>query len=366
MNVRYHVIADLKINKAGLSDEEIARDPVLQRQIRTKRYSITSLCMHPGRGSVYCGVTNTGGNILLEFRPKTGKFVSLGYAKLAEPCEVKIHRGLWLDEPANALYFGTATLSEIPQLVKAPGGRLVRYDIDQRRFETLGIPIQGNYIQATNVDARRGLMYSFSIWDFCFAVWSLKRRKVVRVHPMASIVHVSAIDDDGGVWGTYSMYKQAFFRYDPDRDELQFPEGCALPTALAASNLMYRGAGPVDGMINGGDGFMYVGSAMGELYRLDPRTHEIVYLGRPMPANRLPALQVGADGLIYGVGGDANATTLFRYDRGRGSFELLGKVLAPDGTACYRPHDLVVVGNTAYVGETDNPKRSGYLWECRF
>jgi hypothetical protein len=129
---------------------------------------------------------------------------------------------------------------------------------------------------------------------------------------------------------------------------------------------MYEGAGPVDCMINGGDGFMYVASALCEIYRLEPKTGRLDYLGRPLPYKRLPGLAIGGDGAIYGVGGNDNRTTLFRYNRVSERFEILGLVGAADGTICFRPHDLVLVDNTAYVAETDTPQRSGYLWECRW
>lgn len=364
-DVRYHIIDDMKITGQGGSDEDIAANAKLRAEVRKRRYSITCMAFHPGRGSIFCGVTNTGMNILHEFSLKSGKFRSTGFQKFGEDNEVKIHKGLWLDEQENALYFGTATLSDIPKLIEAPGGKLVRYDIDAKKFENLGIPVTGSYIQATNYDKQRQLMYSFSIWDLNFSVWSLKKNKLRRTHPMGSIVHIAGVDDDGGIWGTYAVNKHAFFRYDPDKDSFTCPPDCALPSARKAANLMYAGAGPVDSMINGGDGLMYVGSAMGELYSLDPKTFEIQYLGRPFPANRMPSLVIGADGLIYGVGGDDNATSVFRYDRQSRAFEVLGRVAAGDIT-CYRPHELLIVGRTAYVGETDNPKRSGYLWECRF
>jgi len=45
-------------------------------------------------------------------------------------------------------------------------------------------------------------------------------------------------------------------------------------------------------------------------------------------------------------------------------FEDLGAIV--DGTTgenCFRVHDLVVVGDTLYLGETDNPERTNHLWE---
>lgn len=366
LEVRYHLIDDLVIDIPGASDEEIGRMKKYAAAVRKRRFSFTSLCRHARRKSIFCGVTNTGGNILHEFNPATGKFRSCGFQKHVEANEHKIHKGLWLDKTADALYFGTATLSDIPQLVKAPGGRLVRYDIATRRFNFLGTPVPNSYIQAVTCDLRRQLMYSFGIWDFGFAVWSLAKKKLVRAHAMGSIVHATDLDDAGGIWGTWGAGRHAFFRYDPDQNEFQCPDGCALPTAKQAANLMYPGAGPVDSLINGRDGFMYIGSAMGELYRLDPRTFEIVYLGRPFPATRMPGLRVGDDGALYGAGGDAHQTGIFRYDRATRGFDILGTLVAPDGKRCYRPHDMVMVGRTAYVGETDHPTRSGYLWECRF
>jgi len=63
--------------------------------------------------------------------------------------------------------------------------------------------------------------------------------------------------------------------------------------------------------------------------------------------------------------GDDGMTFSFRCDRESGNLEALGHVAAENGTACYRPHDMVLAGNTAYVAETDSPNRSGCLWGCR-
>ncbi|OPZ91927.1 MAG: hypothetical protein BWY73_00980 [candidate division TA06 bacterium ADurb.Bin417] len=80
----------------------------------------------------------------------------------------------------------------------------------------------------------------------------------------------------------------------------------------------------------------------------------------------MPGLQVAADGLIYGCGGSDNQPVVFRYDRRSGRFETLGEIrTSAGGEVCFRTHDLEVVGNTIYVGETDNPSRTNYLWECR-
>ncbi len=365
MDVRYHTIADYATGATGDSDEAFLEEGRTSEDVRQNRYSITSLRANPATGRIYCGCTNQAGKILHEFDPATEKFTDLGFAKIAEPNDMKIHKGLWLDEKRNALFFGIASLSPTPKLIGSPGGRLVRYDIDAESFEVLGIPLAENYIQTTVYDSKRRLIYSFHEPSHSFSVFSIEQRKLVRAHCMDSIVHVTDIDDDGGVWGTYAREQHAFFRYDPDADEFGFPAGCRMPNSVEAAGIMYPGAGPIDCVVNGGDGYMYIASALCEMYRLDPKTAELVFLGKPFPYDRLPVMLVAPDGWIYGVGGNSNATTAFRFDRETRRIEILGEVRAPDGSVCYRPHDMILIGKTLYIGETDNKTRTGYLWECR-
>lgn len=363
LKVRYHVLTDDSTDLRGLSDANYLVTSDRDRRIRKLRRWFTSLCHDPAANALYCGQTHREGNVLHRFDLATGEFTDLHYEGLAEPNEMKIHKGLWLDAERRAVFFGTASLSRIPDLIDAPGGRLVRYDIDSGSFATLGHPLAGNYIQATNYDTHRQLMYAFFEPSHSFAVWSVAESRLVRCHCVESIVHVSDLDDRGGVWGTYG-HEHKFFRYDPDADRFEFPENCVMPTARAAANKMYEGAGPVDCLINGGDGYLYVASALCELYRIDQSSYEIEFLGRALPWNRLPAITIGDDGLIYGVGGNDNHTTLFRYDREARKFETLGLVAADDGEICFRPHDLVLANGSAWVAETDTPQRSGYLWQC--
>ena len=204
----------------------------------------------------------------------------------------------------------------------------------------------------------------FTMPGSCFAVYDLQKKKLIRKDPMESIPHIGAIDDEGGVWGTYGAGSQAFFRYLPDTDTYEFPKGCAYPNAYAAANVMYLGAGPVDSMINGQDGYLYTASALGEFYRLDPISKEVKYLGKPFVGKRLPGMCLADDGLIYLTGGSDEAPMLARYLREENKFEFLGPVTAEDGTTCFRCHEIEVIDNIAYIGETDNPTRSGDMWAC--
>ena len=363
-DVRYHVYKEFVFDEAGLSDEEVARQYRNNPEMRAKRFAFVSLCVHPKRGTLFAGTTNTGHDLLVELDPKTGTYRSCEYPKVSTEHEVKIHRGLWLDEKEDALYFGTSTLSSLAKTHSTAGAPLVKYDIKKNAFEILARPRKGEYYQATVYDPKRKLLYYYGIPSYCFGVFEVKKRKVLQDITVESIPHIAALDDDGGAWGT-AGHQHTFFRYDPAKDAFNFFDGqCAMPTARAGANIMYAGAGPVDSMINGGDGFLYIGTALGELYRLDPRTQEVRFLGKPHYEHRIQGLCVGADGMIYGAGGRRD-TFLFRYNRKTNAFNVLSDLVAPDGKRLTYPHDIATLDGVLYIGETDTPKRSGYIWEVR-
>jgi outer membrane protein assembly factor BamB len=125
--------------------------------------------------------------------------------------------------------------------------------------------------------------------------------------------------------------------------------------------------GTLDSMLNGGDGYLYIGTSAGALCRLDPKTAEVAYLGKPDPALRMPGLILGNNGLLYcGTGGEGD-TKLFAYDRESAKFIELGRVYDPgiNDSSFILHHITEAADRTIYTGETDNPRRSGYLWECK-
>ncbi len=366
MKVRYHVYRDIHLDAAAASDEEVfQRSTRLTRTINKMRYSFVSMCWHRQRKRLFLGTTNGDGDILVEFNPASGTFRSCGFGKsgLRNEHDVKIHKGLWLDEKEDALYFGTATLSPYSAMFDSPGGSLLRYRIAKRKFDRLARPTRGDYYQATAYDPKRKMMYFYTIRN-CFGAYDLRGRRLVRYEAVESTPHCGLIDSNGCAWGTYSSWTQGFFRYKPEKDRFEFPQGLAFPNAVDASDIMYRGAGPVDAIVQGPDGMLYAGIALAELYRIDPAAGTIEFLGKPFTGKRLPGLTFGPDGLLYMCGGTDKQATLTRYDVRTGAFETLGPVAARDGRSCFRCHEMVVIGRTAYIGETDNPTRSGYLWAC--
>ncbi|MGH7144699.1 MAG: hypothetical protein ACREJ2_11315 [Planctomycetota bacterium] len=338
-------------------------------------YAFTCLQFHPTAKKLLCGTTNFSNDVLHTFDPATKEFQSLGYAQFGrDEFEIKCHRSLAVGKDGK-VYGATSCLHDIPDRLKGPGGKVFSYDLNTKKFELLCIPKQHDYIQTISLDPEREMIYGFTYPVFEFFAYSIREKKVKYLQYMQSITHLSAIDDAGGYWGTWG-FDHKFFRYDPVSNSVNFFKH-GLP--LQCHSLMYKNAGPVDMMLNAGDGSLYITSEIAELYRLNPKTAEVAYLGRPFASNRMPGLTVGPKGLLFGAGGIDDDTQLCSFDRETGRFENLGHIKAteggnagskkgadsrvPAGTTCFRTHDLIAVGNTLYCGETDNPKRGDFLWE---
>lgn len=357
--VKKHMIKPYVRKYVGTVDnifERIDKD----KDFKENYYSFTSLLYDKKREILFCGNTNFNNNLLHTFNLKTKQFESLGYPKFGEEFEIKIHRGLELASD-GMIYGATSSLHYENKRLDAPGGKVFKYDFENKSYTTIAIPSPHDYIQTISLDEERAMIYGFTYPVFNFFAYSLIEKKVVYNQFMNSISHISAIDDNGGFWGTWGS-KHHLFRYDPVKNKVKFynhgfPE--------KGGNLMYRNAGPVDCMINGADGFLYVATDLGSLYKLTPETGEVEFLGKPFPGIRMPGMIMDDNGLIYLSGGDDNNCQLAVYDRKSKKFTNLGNIIcSEDGERCFRTHDLELVGNTVYVGETDNPIRTDYLWEC--
>jgi len=360
-NVKHYILRDYR-GQVGSDETELKTD--LETERFHNHIAFVSLLYHPQEEKLYCGLTSADTDILTKFDPATKQFEKLDYTAVSEPFEVKVHRSLELAADGT-VYGATSCLYGLDKRLEAPGGSLFRVRPGESVPEKLAVPVKHDYIQTISLDDQRKLIYGLTYPVFKFFVYHLETGEVEDYDYVGSITHISAIDDDGCFWSTWDSVRHFLFKYDPEVRKITFYRH-GLPNARAESNMMYPGAGPVDCMINGGDGFIYVGTTGGSLCRLDPKTAEITYLGKPAPTTRMPGLVVWHDSLLLGCCGDNEGSCVFAYDRETNSFHHLGPIQDSEtGLMLYRVHDLRLVGpKLAYVAETDVPKRSGYLWEC--
>ena len=365
MKVKYYEHKNFgKLKDKLASDEEMMQNLNYSPDLFKDKYSFVSFCNYPKKNKLFIGTTNIFGDILIEFDVKTKTFRSCNYATSHwDILESKIHKGLWLDEQEDALYFGTATLAPIAKVVNSKGGQLSKYKIKEEKFELIGSPSQGDFYQGTMYDQKRKMMYLLTGECNGFGAFDVKNKKLLRYNPIGSIPHIGVIDDSGAVWGSCGVSKPCFFKYIPEKNDYIFPENCFVPDGRAATGKMYDGAGPIDSAIKGNNGMLYFGTALGALLELNPVTYEVIYLGKPFPGIRLPGLALDNDGNVLMCGGDDGAPYVAKFDVRNRTINALGQVIAEDGTACFRCHEITFMDNKAYVAETDNPERSALLWE---
>jgi len=353
-NVSYHVLRDFDKQKA---DAERTPAGGMPQEMIDNYIAFTSLLWVPDDSLLYCGVLSYCNDIVHAFDVESKTFRSLGYQQVAEKFEVKTHRSLELAGDGT-IYGASAGLLGFNQRLEAPGGSVYRLPPGTRRPEKLCVPCPHDYIQTITLDDQRNLVYGFTWPALKFFVYHIDTGEVEDYDCIGGNPHITALDDDGRLWGTWGGgfgKQQCLFSYDPATRSINWTTK-GLP-----------GDGGVDGMVNGGDGYIYIGTVGGALCRLDPAKGEAEWLGKPTASNRMPGLTVWRDRLLLGIAGSNKATIVFTYDIDQNVFRTLGPIVASeDGKPLHRPHDLALVGtDTLYVAETDVPGRSGYLWECQ-
>ena len=319
--------------------------------------AFTSVLFEPGEGLIYCGLTSFNADLLYTFDPNAGAFESLHYNQVqgSERYDVKIHRSLVQDDDGT-IYAATAGLQPHELRLDAPGGKVLRVDPKTKKIEVLGIPVPYDYIQTIALDTRRRIIYcnTYPVWQM--ASFDLKSRRSTYLG-IGSLGHRAFCDQDGNVWGSFDDSRR-LFKYNPDDGFTKFE--AALPK-LNGSPVNWGVAIPAPD-----ERAIYLGTAGGGLWRMDPDTAETTYLGKPLADDRIEGLVFAQDGLLYGAGG-WHETGLFAYDRQSKKFHDLGPIFDPEiNERCIIPHDMCLTADgTIYTGETDNSARTCYLWECR-
>jgi hypothetical protein len=359
--IKYYMIDDYSDDSLGadLNYEGVANNEEAKKRI----FQFTSLLHNPINKKLYCGLTNFSSDIFYEFDVQNKTFKSLNYKDrfaARSRFDIKIHRSLEFDAEENCIYAISSGLHAPKDYNNAPGSHLFKYDCSSDSYEDLGMPLEHEYTQTITLDKARGLIYGFTLDYFSFYVYDLKKRQTIFHCRPESITHVSAIDDSGCIWSTWHRKDHKLFKYDPAENkctyfEHGFPE--------KANSLMYPGAGPIDRMINIGDGYLYVALETGSLYRIDPKTAQVEFLGKGAPIPRLPGLTPGIkEDTLLCVTGDLDTTLLMEYHLKQRTFTTICEIVGED-RKCFRPHDIAVIDNVVYVAETDNPKGVCCLWE---
>lgn len=337
--------------------------------------SFDGVVYHDGNDCVYCGITSFDADIFKAYDRKVGKFVDLGFGKIANRYDAKFHRAMELTRDGRTLYTGTALLHDVDRFWEAPGGGLFKHDTKTGKTTRLGIPIPHVYIQSIALDEKRGLIYSMHFTPERLSVFDLATKKSRDLGPIGSGMAMGQgenvlLDDDGCAWIGWNATRawqalpgvesHRLAKYDPRKRKIVYFE-----TGLPRRDGKY-GTAKVEGLFNLGTGCLYASGDNGSLYRIDTKTAKAKYLGTPVPdrRSRLTSLALHSDGYAYGVTGRDGKCQLLRFDPRTDTFELGGAIVDADGEAMWQCHDVdITPEGVLYAGENDHPHRSGWLWE---
>ncbi len=328
---------------------------------------------------VYLGITSFANDIFKAYDRKSGKFLDLGYDKVADKYDAKFHRSL-VKGNDGCLYAAIALLHCSDRYLEAPGSPIVKYDPVSGTITKMGIPIPHAYIQAIAIDNDRNMLYGQCLApEFTFS-FNLKTGESRILGLLGSGYGGMAqgenicIDNDGCVWFAWSLTRawqsapgvdaNRLCKYDPEQDKMIFYK-----TGLPFSDGRH-GFERAEAFFNFHDGFMYASGGNGSFYRINPETGEATYLYTPVEdrPSRLSSLVKAKDGVAYGVTGCAGKCNLLKVNYKDDTFEILDEIKDDDtGEPLWQCHDITITGdNVLYVGENDNPYRSGHLWEITF
>lgn len=349
-----------------------------------KFISFTSLHAHKANGQLYCGLTSEEQQLLVSFDPQEKKFTDLEFQnqEFCEPYDTKIHRSFEADGE-DSIIFGVAGLHTEVTYPDAGGGRLFRFSPNSGEYEILGRPVRRDYIQTIAYDAKRQVIYGNCYPMNNSFIYSLETQTTIEPdEPFTG--HKIRCDNEGNLWGIsgkickpiphvpatdleimHMFFNQPheiprLYRYNPD-DGYQYLED-GLPLISGQRQELANG-------LDVGDGGMYLTTNIGMLYRVDKKSgaiDEIAFLG----AGRLEGIGYDPErGLLFLGGGQMYLTHVFVVDvEKRKRITPFWPVADGEtGERCIIVHDLAVIPQEGkylvYTGETDNPNRSGCLWE---
>jgi hypothetical protein len=376
MHVKAHWIKNTPIPDY---ESEVEGNWTWEQMRATPRYqdwvSFCSLVWDRKTDLVYAGIASFENDIFWTFDRSGGTFTSLNYRSFGDKYDAKFHRSLELDEDGT-FYAATALLHDPNHMMDTQGGKLLKYEPASGKYTLLDIPVPHHYIQSITLDPARRVIFGATFPAEILFRYDMKTgqsRQIAYIGAGYAMGQAEkmAVDHTGRLWGTWvqiraweagSRPKSRFlFCYDPAKDDMTwFLHG--IPKLFPGDQ------GTVDTMLSAEDEDMiYIGSSQGALCRLDPRTADVELLGKPCNGRRLTGLRLGPDGRLYGVGGDGERVRVFSFDRKSKKITHYGIVYDHEyGEGADHCHDMCLTDDyTVFAGENDNPRRSGFLWECQ-
>jgi outer membrane protein assembly factor BamB len=318
---------------------------------------VTSLAVAPN-GDIY-GATSGTRSHLFVLNPLHGYVFPIGVI----PGATSVTHSLVVSDEGHA-FIGTA-----------PGGHLLEYtpgDFDQQSIEIgkplavtdHGTPVPGESILALAIDRKANRIYGLTspnahLFSYSISTHMFQELGIVaHSAPWAErnehdkmMSRMLAVDGQGNVFVTGE--DGYFFEVNGKEQTLQ---------KLSVRAPAVPGREPytrVDAFLTAKSGAIYGGTSDGYLFRLDPETHKVMNLGKPLNQYRIAGLAWGLNGKIYGAGGDeSEMSRLFSYDPNDGSYDLLGFIdvnRRPYFTwAAYVIGDIVSDDRgTVYLGEDE-------------
>ena len=401
IKIRAHALRDVPLE--GWREEIVGRwhynDLVAEPSWRKGWISFDALTYNPHDDSIYCGLNSIDGDLLYRFDLASREFAGLGTQRWTDSFDAKIHRTLLLHPQDGCFYFGTSLLHDADRQREAPGGKLVKYDWQNDRYDLLTIPMPPLYIQSIALDYQRDILYGFTYPAELLVRYDLQTNVCSTLAYLGNATmlaqpHNAVVDRHGWLWGTYAETRAwdevtgptpiRLFKYHPDEDQfIWFSHGLSrkadesqtrpdpphatrsLPDVTESRHK--HDFGFCDSMAYDGGRFIYVGTVAGVLCRIDTETDKVEKIANVMENGRFPALGFGRGGELFGAGGMRGQCHVCRFDPATQKLEVwsdLEDVERQEKPA--RIHGLAISRDgTVWLGENDNHERSSYLWSMR-
>jgi hypothetical protein len=159
---------------------------------------------------VYLGITSFAADIFRAYDRASGKFVDLGYDRIAHPQDAKFHRSLVKWDKDGCLYAAIALLHDVDRFWEAPGGAIVRYDPRSGDIKKVAIPLPHVYIQSICLDQERDMLYGQTFTPERMFAYDLNSGAVRDLGPIGSGMAMGQgenieLDDEGCAWCSWGV-----------------------------------------------------------------------------------------------------------------------------------------------------------------